>query len=165
MNSFRALTSLFRSPMSISQRQHIRFSLEVPAIMYRKSGEKLLTATQQISVGGCLTNWDEDFYPGDEFRLELELPNGNHLPLTCRVVYCFDETGIGAKFVDITKFEQSLIAKTITARLEMDGLPMPVDAFETPPKFDAIDAGLKIPTERQKVEEKLEEVMALDFED
>jgi hypothetical protein len=133
--------------------------------MYRKSGERLLTATQQISVGGCLTSWDEEFYPGDEFRLELELPNGNRLPLTCRVVYCFDESGIGAKFVDITKFEQSLIAKTITARLEMDGLPMPIDAFETPPNFDDVEVALKVPTERQKFEDKLEEIMALDFDD
>jgi len=151
--------------MQISQRQHIRFSLEVPAIMYRKSGEKLLTTTQQISVGGCLAQWDDELYPGDEFRLELELPNGNRLPLTCHVVYCFDDTGIGAKFVDITKFEQSLIAETISARLEMDGLPMPVDAFEAPPKFDDTGATLKFPTERQKIEEKLEEVMALDFDD
>jgi len=151
--------------MQISQRQHIRFSLEVPAIMYRKSGEKLLTTMQQISVGGCLAPWDDELYPGDEFRLELELPNGNRLPLTCHVVYCFDETGIGAKFIDITKFEQSLIAKTISARLEMDGLPMPVDAFEAPPKFDEAGATLKFPTERQKIEEKLEEVMALDFDD
>ena len=133
--------------------------------MYRKNGEKMLTATQQISVGGCLTTWDEEFCPGDEFRFELELPNGNRLPLTCKVVYCFDNSGIGAKFVDITKFEQSLIAKTISARLEMDGLPMPIDAFETPPKFDEVDVELKVPSRRQKIEEKLEEVMELEFDD
>ncbi|MEP7074298.1 MAG: PilZ domain-containing protein [Acidobacteriota bacterium] len=149
--------------MSISQRQHIRFSLEVPAILYRKNGEKLVTATQQISVGGCLTSWDDNFYPGDEFRFELELSNGNRLPLTCRVVYCFDASGIGAKFVDITKFEQSLIAKTISARLELDGLPMPIDAFEEPPKFEEVE--LKVSTVREQREEKLREVMVLDLDD
>ena len=42
---------------------------------------------------------------------------------------------------------------------------MPVDAFEAPPKFDDTGATLKFPTERQQIEEKLEEVMALDFDD
>jgi hypothetical protein len=133
--------------------------------MYRKSGERMLTMLQQLSVGGCLANWDNDFYPGDEFRLELELPNGNRLPLTCKVVYCFDDKGIGAKFVDITKFEQELIGRTISARLELDGLPMPVDAFEEPPKFQDAEVKLKVFTKRDRFEERLEEVMAFDFDD
>ena len=95
----------------------------------------------------------------------LRCQTGNRLPVTCKVVYCFDDKGIGAKFVDITKFEQDLIAKTISASLEMDGLPMPVDAFEKPPKFDDAEVSLKVSTKREKFEEKLEEVMALDFDD
>lgn len=148
--------------MSISQRQFIRFSLEVPAIMFRVNGERRSVLIEQISIGGCLVEADEGYYPGDEFRMELELPNKNRLPLNCKVVYRFDDAAIGAKFVDITKFEQDLIGKTISARLELDGLPLPIDAFGAPPKFDDAEVVMKISTPRQMHEEKLEEVMMLD---
>lgn len=132
--------------------------------MFRANGEKRPVVIQQISVGGCLVDWDKDFYPGDQFRLELELPNRNRLPLTCRVVYCFNNVAIGAKFIDITKFEQDLIARTISARLELDGLPLPIDAFEKPPTFDEAEIELKVQTQRERLEEKLEEVMAFDLD-
>jgi len=150
--------------MSISQRQFIRFSLEVPAIVFRSSGERRPVLVGQISVGGCLVDADVGLFPGDEFRMELELPNRNRLPLTCKVVYRFDEAVIGAKFVDVTKFEQDLIAKTISARLELDGLPLPIDAFEAPPKFDDAEVMMKVSTLREMHEEKLEEVMVLDVD-
>jgi hypothetical protein len=86
------------------------------------------------------------------------------VPLTCRIVYCFENSCVGAKFVDITKFEQDLVAKTIAYRLELDGLPLPIDAFEKPPTFDEADVTLKVSTERDRYEEKLEEVMTLDIE-
>ena len=98
--------------MSINQRQHIRFSLDIPAIIYSKFGEKQLTRLQQISIGGCFTDWDDSVLIGDEFRMEIELPNKNYLPLHCKALYLFEHTGIGVRFVDITKFEQSLISKT-----------------------------------------------------
>ncbi|MGH7782348.1 MAG: PilZ domain-containing protein [Candidatus Binatia bacterium] len=150
--------------MPISQRQFIRFSLEVPAIMFRTGGERSRVLIEQISVGGCLVDADDGFYPGDEFRMELEMPNKNRLPLTCKVVYRFDNDAIGAKFVDITKFEQDLVAKTISALLELDGLPLPVDAFEAPPKFDEAEVMLKVSTPRELHEENLEKVMVLDLD-
>ena len=55
--------------MSISQRQHIRFSLDIPAWIYTKFGEKQQTLLQQISVGGCFTGWEENIYIVDEFRM------------------------------------------------------------------------------------------------
>jgi len=132
--------------------------------MFGPNDEQQQVQTQQISVGGCLIDHGEGFYPGDEFRFELELPNGNRVPLTCRVVYCFEDSSVGAKFIDITKFEQDLVAKTISYRLELDGLPLPIDAFEKPPKFADAKVTLKVSTERERLEEKLEEVMTLDIE-
>src|ERR1035437_349140 len=92
--------------MSINQRQHVRFSLDIPAIIYTKYGEKQHTILQQISIGGCFTGWEENIYIGDEFRMEIELPNKNYLPLACKALYRFEHTGIGVKFIDISKFEQ-----------------------------------------------------------
>ena len=121
--------------MSISQRQHIRFSLDIPSIRYTKFGEKQETLLHQISIGGCLLEWDDNVLTGDVFRLEIQLPNKNWLPLNCKVLYKFENNGMGAKFFDISKFEQELIGKIISHVLIEEGLPMGVDPFAQPPKF------------------------------
>jgi len=118
--------------MSIAQRKHTRFSLDIPALLVTKFGERQETVLQQISVGGCFTDWEENIYIGDEFRLEIELPNKNRLPLKCKAVYLFDGTGVGARFVEITKFEQDLISKIISHRLALEGLPVDVNVFNPP---------------------------------
>lgn len=118
--------------MSVEQRRHIRFSLEIPAVRFTKYGEKSETNIQQISVGGCLIEWDENIYPGDEFRLLVQLPNKNYLPLICKVVYRSEDNGIGIKFYDITRFEQELLTSVISFSLKKEGLPLQVDPFSQP---------------------------------
>ena len=108
-------------PMSIHQRKYTRFSLEIPAVIYTKFGGRQETQLQQISMGGCFTAWEENIYAGDELRLEIELPNGNRLPLACKAIYRFENTGIGLKFVDISQFEQDLVAKIISEKLAFEG--------------------------------------------
>ena len=148
--------------MSINQRQHIRFSLDIPAIIYLKFGEKQETRLQQISIGGCFTGWEENILIGDEFRMEIELPNGNFLPLQCRALYRFDHTGIGVKFIDICEFEQELISKIIAHRLEIEGVPLQIDPFMLPPTFISDDPGPRIEEIRQKRDSILEKIMAVD---
>lgn len=149
--------------MSINQRQHIRFSLDIPAIIYTKFGEKQETRLQQISIGGCFTGWEENIYTGDEFRMEIELPNGNYLPLQCRALYRFDHTGIGVRFTDVCEFEQELISKIIAHRLEMEGVPLQIDPFMLPPTFVSDDPGPRIDEIRQKRDSILEKIMSADF--
>ncbi len=115
--------------MSISQRQHIRFSLDIPARIFSKFGEIQDTTLQQISIGGCFTGWEENIYTGDEFRMEIMLPNGNYLPLGCKALYRFDHTGIGVKFIEVTQFEQELISSIIAARLDAEGVPLQIEPF------------------------------------
>ena len=147
--------------MSIEQRQHTRFSLEIPAVIHTKFGERQSTVLQQISVGGCFTGWEENIYAGDEFRLEIELPNKNRLPLACKAVYRFENTGIGVTFLDISMFEQSLVSKIIAERLRREGLPMPVDPFKQPKTFQN-PATPQITDERHSKEEMLERIMSGD---
>ena len=148
--------------MSINQRQHIRFSLDIPAIIYSKFGEKQETRLEQISIGGCFTGWEENIYVGDEFRMEIELPNKNYLPLHCRALYRFDHTGIGVKFIDICEFEQELISKIIANKLEMEGVPLQVDPFVLPPTFVGDDPSPRITDIRQKRDAVLQRIMAGD---
>jgi hypothetical protein len=148
--------------MSIAQRQHIRFSLDIPATIYPTIGEKQQTMLQQISVGGCFTGWEENIFIGDEFRMEIGLPNGNLLPLQCKALYRFDHTGIGVKFLDITQFEMELISKIIAFRLEEEGVPLQIDPFNPPPVFVRDDASPRIVDIRQKRDAVLQRIMAGD---
>jgi hypothetical protein len=148
--------------MSISQRQHIRFSLDLPAIRYTKFGEKQEVLLHQISVGGCLLEWDENILTGETFRLEIQLPNNNWLPLMCKVLYKFEDNGIGAKFVEISKFEQELLSRVISHNLSQSGLPTQIDPFSQPPKF-ANEARKKEPSitdSRKERDEMLQQIMS-----
>lgn len=144
--------------MSIEQRRHIRFSLDIPAVRYTKYHEAVETVLNQISIGGCLLEWDETAYVGDEFRLLVRLPNRNYLPLACKTLYRFEDGGVGAKFLDITRFEQELITKIITDSLEKQGLPMQVDPFAQPKK-SIFQQQPQITDNRQKREEILEDIL------
>ena len=147
--------------MSINQRQHIRFSLDIPATLITKYGDRQETRLQQISVGGCFTDWEENIYPGDEFRLEIELPNLNRLPLACKAVYRFENTGLGVRFTDVSRFEQELISSIIANRLSMEGLPVEINPFDKP-KVNTPIAPRGDESEREARERMLEAVMAVD---
>lgn len=159
VNSFPKI--LFQSsPMSIEQRRFIRFSLDLPAFRFTHGGVVIRTLVQQISVGGCLTEWNDDTFTGDNFRLEMELPNKNRLPLLCKALYKFEGRGIGAKFLDITRFEQELIGQIISFSLESDGLPLLVDPLAHPPAAVSTGNNNKILAERRRGDEIVEEILS-----
>ncbi len=145
--------------MGIEQRRHIRFSLDIPAIRFTKYGEAVETLVSQVSIGGCLTEWDESIYVGDEFRLFLQLPNKNYLPLSCKALYKFADNGIGTRFLDITQFEQELIAKIISYALEKQGLPLQVDPFALPKNAAKKDVPTLTDPHQQR-DQKLDEILA-----
>ncbi len=79
--------------------------------------------------------WDENLLIGEEFRLLIQLPGKNFLPLTGKVLYRFTDYGIGVKFLDITQFEQELISQIIAQNLQEQGLPMQIDVFGLPSTY------------------------------
>jgi len=147
--------------MSINNRKHIRFSLDIPATIVNKYGERQEIVLQQISIGGCFTDWEENIYAGDEFRLEIELPNKNRLPLACKAIYRFEETGIGINFIEISQFEQQLISDIIANRMEREGLPADdVDPFAEPARTSEADPTVVIADPRRQREAILERIMS-----
>ena len=128
------MTENLNPSMSIEQRQHIRFSIDIPAVRHTANGEKFDVELQQISLGGCLLILDENLRAGDDFRMLIQLPNGNWLPLSCKAIYEIKDIGIGVKFNEVTRFEQELLAQIISANLKQSGLPMQVDPFIQPSK-------------------------------
>ena len=136
--------------------------MEIPATICTKFGERQETLLEQISIGGCFTGWEENIFTGDEFRLEIELPNKNRLPLACKAIYRFENTGIGVTFVDISQFEQALISKIISERLTVEGLPMHNDPFMQPRLYVAEPAPPRMTDERNDKEELLEKIMSGD---
>jgi hypothetical protein len=146
--------------MSTENRRHVRFSLDIPAVRYTKYGEASDVLLSQISIGGCLTEWDENVYVGDEFRLLIQLPNKNFLPLTCKVLYKFEGNGIGVKFLTITQFEQELLTKIISQNLERQGLPLNIDPFAQPKKLFIKNETPKITDSRRQDEKILDEILS-----
>lgn len=92
--------------------------------------------------------------------MELELPNGNYVPLHCRALYRFEHTGIGVKFVDITQFEQDLVSKIIAHRLELEGVPLQIDPFTLPPTFVGDEPNPRILDIRAKRDAVLQKIMS-----
>jgi hypothetical protein len=149
--------------MSIEKRRFIRFSLDVPAVRFSKYGEKIETILHQISIGGCLAEWDENILVGEEFRLLIQLPNANWLPLSCKALYRFADNGIGVKFVNITQFEQELVSKIISQNLEVQGLPLQVDPFGMPVTYvEPKTKPPRITDLRQQKDEILEDILSME---
>lgn len=147
--------------MSIEKRRHIRFSLDIPAIRCTKYGETFEIMLHQISIGGCLAEWDESVLVGEEFRLLLPLPNQNRLPLACKTLYRFADNGIGVKFLNITQFEQELISKIISKNLETQGLPMQVDPFGVPHTYGK-KAEPRVTDNRVENDEILDDILSIE---
>lgn len=122
--------------MSINRRRHVRLTLEIPSFRVYETGERTQVMVYQISIGGCFIEWEEHYEPGEEFRLEIPLPNKNFLPLECRALYLFEEDGIGVQFQNISQFEQELIAQVMAKSLAEKGIPLTVDPFSAPKFFD-----------------------------
>lgn len=145
--------------MSIEQRRHVRFSLDIPAVRFTKYGERVETVINQISIGGCLIESEENVFVGDEFRLEVQLPNKNWLPLYCKALYKMENVGIGAKFLNITRFEQELLAKIISQSLEASNMPVQVSPFQNPSKLNQ-NREPRLADLRLKNEEILEQILS-----
>ena len=146
--------------MSIEKRQFIRFSLDIPATRFTRYGEAIETVLHQISIGGCLAEWDENVLVGDEFRLLIQLPNKNFLPLACKALYRFADNGIGVRFLEITQFEQELVSQIISQTLTDQGLPLQIDVFGLPPSYvQQKDKKPQITDPRKETDEILEDIL------
>lgn len=121
--------------MSISQRKHVRLTIDIPVFRYTRMNERVEITLFQISIGGCLIEWDDSIKIDEEFRLEIQLPNKNWLPLSCVALYIAEGDSVGIKFQDITQFEQELIVEIMSKTLANDGIPMKIDPFSMPKMF------------------------------
>lgn len=137
--------------------------MEIPAIRQGPFGESVEAILHQISIGGCLLGWDENISVGEEFRLLVQLPNKNYLPLRCKALYSYSEEGFGVKFLDLTKFEQELIAKIISYQLNEKGLPENFDPFKLPREYTGSRHGLDpdVIESKRRREEIIEDILEI----
>ena len=132
----------------------------MPAIRFTRYGEAVETILHQISIGGCLAEWDENVLVGDEFRILIQLPHQNFLPLTGKALYRFVDNGIGVKFVEITQFEQELVSQTISQNLADQGLPLQIDVFGLPPTYKPLKRQEpQITDPRKQTDDILEDIL------
>jgi PilZ domain len=110
-------------PVSSETRQYIRFYITLQARRKIFGAGISPVLVKQISLGGCMVEWDENVSIGDKIRIEVLLANGNWLPLIGKVLYRMPENGLGIKFQEITQFEQEILADLIQKQMERRGLP------------------------------------------
>ena len=140
LSSFQSIVSIFiPTVMSIEKRRFIRFSLDIPVTRFAENGRPFPTYIRQVSVGGCMTDWEDDVYAGDEFRIEMQLPNKNKLPIMCKAIYRFAGKGLGVKFHDISQFEQELIAQIISENLLFIEKKVKLSYFKTDQLYLIVD--------------------------
>jgi len=143
--------------MSIENRQHLRFSLDIQAFRNPLKGEPTEVWIKQISIGGCLMEWTDFASNDDDFRLEFVLPNSNHLPLHCKVIYRSVGNVVGVKFKGITKFEQELLSLIISDTLQNEGFPLTLDPFLVPPPIIKEEPSKKVSKKKINQDENFEE--------
>jgi hypothetical protein len=136
-----------KTQVSYESRQYIRFSITLQARRQVLGDRISPVLIKQISLGGCMVEWDENVTIGEKIRVEVLLTNGNWLPLAGKVLYRMPENGLGMKFQEITQFEQELLANLIQKQMEKRGLPYE-NPFGLPEvyKGDTTSASEAIPT-------------------
>ncbi|MER3431130.1 MAG: hypothetical protein C4325_02850 [Blastocatellia bacterium] len=79
-----------------------------------------------------------------------------------KALYRFEDTGIGARFIDITSFEQTLIAETINHRIAQERIPLIVDSFEAPKKYIGEEDYSESPKFKRLRERMLDEAISIE---
>jgi hypothetical protein len=120
--------------MRVERRKYSRFSFVQLAERETVFHAFVKIRVWETSVGGCFVEWFEDARLGDEFRLKMRLPNGNFVPLVCKIIYRFTGIGVGVKFLELTKFEQDLVAEIIKFEMRRQ-FKTEVEPFAPPEKF------------------------------
>lgn len=99
--------------------------------MRTAAGERVEVAVPDIGLGGCFFEglWVEA--AGERFGVELRMPDGNWLPLDCERVRQ-EDGGVGVRFVDVTLFQQDLLARVLAAAARKAGIPERTDLLAAP---------------------------------
>ena len=104
------------------RRKYDRFPLTLVAQRENEKGIASKITILELSVNGCFIEWINDAKIGDNFRLKIPLLRGDYLPIPCKIIYRLSGTGIGLKFLDVTRFEQDLIAGVIHFNMRKRGV-------------------------------------------
>ena len=98
-------------------------SLNIPAFRTTEDGERRETIVQQINIDDFLIELEEKIEPDEEFRIEIEMPNKNWLPLTCRTVERPEKEGNSYEMIDLSEFEIDLIGEILSYEGDLLDIP------------------------------------------
>jgi hypothetical protein len=119
--------------MSENQRKYLRFPITLQARRNSSDGETFPFVIREIGLGGCLCDWIEMSYVGQKSRMEILLQNGNWFPVNVKILYRIPDRHVGMKFLDLTLFEQEVIASLITGVSEKQKVEIQNPFAEPPP--------------------------------
>lgn len=95
------------------RRKYERFPLSLVIQRESEKGIASKITILELSINGCFVEWIDDARVGESFRLKIPLLRGSCLPVASKIIYRLNNTGIGFKFIDLTKFEKDLLAEVI----------------------------------------------------
>lgn len=98
--------------MTEDKRQHPRVNLRLPVRWVGISGRQE-TRIDDISLSGCFVNTGGRVELTEEVDIEIELPNGEWLPLTGRVASFQPGIGFGLQFNSLSDDEKAALLQLI----------------------------------------------------
>ncbi len=120
--------------MSSKQLPSHENSLNIPAFRFTEKGEKVETIVREINLDDFLIMLEENIQPVEDFRLEIQLPDQNWLPLVCKSVERESDADVScAKLIDITDFELELLGHVLEHE----------DDLLDVPKYIPLESGLE----------------------
>ncbi|HEV2706807.1 MAG TPA: PilZ domain-containing protein [Pyrinomonadaceae bacterium] len=100
--------------MTEERRKSVRVRVALEARLTHHAATET-TRTYDISAGGCSLEATGQAAPGERVELELRLPDGRWLSLSCEVVHTMLGAGLAVRFLDASAEQRQALAQLMEA--------------------------------------------------
>lgn len=98
--------------MSVERRKNVRVRAALEARLAGRDFAET-TRTYDISAGGCSLETSVQAAPGEPVELELRLPDGATLTLSCEVVHRMPGAGLAVRFLDVSVEQRQTLTRLL----------------------------------------------------
>ena len=98
--------------MAVERRKNVRVRVALEARLVCR-GFSETTRTYDISAGGCSLETTVAIAPGEGVELELRLPDGRLIALSCEVVHTMLGAGLAVRFLAADEEQRQTLARLL----------------------------------------------------